>query len=155
MNPPGSSMMLPHVRRHQAGHRVWDSAPGGVKARLQGQRFGCWETWVLWVLGFIWRNSLGNMNSLGVSCRQQQQNIFNCSVIFRDLVRQSVLHIWQGWTRWWITNKIFLTMCMQCCVVYFIRNETLQVYCFCFHLLFLHDQLLCYLTTASVVFIHL
>lgn len=47
--------MLPKVRRHQAGHWLGDGAPGGAKAGLQGQRFGRWETWVLRVLGFIWK----------------------------------------------------------------------------------------------------
>lgn len=51
----GNEMMLPWVRRHQAGHWLRDGASGWGEARLQGQRFGRWETWRVRVFDFIWK----------------------------------------------------------------------------------------------------
>lgn len=62
-----NEMMLPWVRRHQAGYWLRDGASGWGEARLQGQRFGCWETWMLRVFDFIWRKEFGK-ESQGRTC---------------------------------------------------------------------------------------
>lgn len=62
--PAGGRVMFPKVRRHQAGHWVRDDTPGGVKARLQAQRFRSWEAcWVLGILGFIWKKQQGGKHN--------------------------------------------------------------------------------------------